>query len=73
MALGIERLNQLAQALVDARRRQIALNRACAHKSANFEKPTAEELEELRAARSASEEAHEALIEGQHNGLPPRR
>jgi hypothetical protein len=69
MAPENERRNQLAKAMVQTRRRQIELNYACAHKSANLgEKPTPEELAELRAAVGASHAAHEALIDHLQNG-----
>jgi hypothetical protein len=69
MALENERLKQLAKAIVEARRHHIALNRACAHKSANLlEKPTPEELAELRAAMVASHAAHDALLDHVQNG-----
>jgi hypothetical protein len=69
MALENERLKQLAKAIVEARRHHIALNRACALKSANsLEKPTPEELAELRAAMAASCAAHDALIDHVQSG-----
>jgi hypothetical protein len=58
------RRSQLAEAMVQTKRRQIALNRACAHKSAQMgEKPTPEEMAALRAAINDSHAAHEALID----------
>jgi hypothetical protein len=69
MGLENERLMQLAKVIVEARRHHIALNRACAHKSANsLEKPTPEELTELRAAMAASHAAHDALLDHVQNG-----
>src|ERR1700733_6425842 len=69
MALENERRKQLVKSMVATKRRQIELNCACAHKSANLgEKPTPEELVELRAAIDASRAAHEALIDHLQNG-----
>jgi hypothetical protein len=69
MASENERLKELARAIVEARRHHIALNRACAYRSANsLEKPTPEELAELRAAMAASHAAHDALLDHVQNG-----
>jgi hypothetical protein len=69
MALQREHLGHLATAMVQSRRHQIELNRACAHKCASLgERPTPEELAELRAAVNASHAAHEALIDHLQNG-----
>ena len=66
MAFESESL-KLAKALVDAIRRQIGLNSACAHKSATGEMPTPEELAELRAAIGVSQAARNAFIDHQEN------
>lgn len=64
MALEDERLKQLAKAIVEARRRHIALNRAYGRRSAHsLEKPTPEELADLRAAMAASHAAHDAFLD----------
>ena len=69
MGLENERLMQLAKVIVEARRRHIALNRACAHRSANsLEKPTPEEMADLRTAIAASHAAHHALLDHVQNG-----
>ncbi len=70
MAFDIERLKLLAKAMVDAMRRQIALNSACALKSADIAKKlTPEELRELRTAIDTSQAAREALADyGPHPG-----
>ena len=64
MALENERGNQLATTMVQTKRRQIELNRACAHRSAKMgENPKPEEMAALRAAINDSHAAHQALID----------
>jgi len=55
---------RLVESMVRTMRRQIALNLACAHKSANgLEKITLDEISELHSAKSACDAAHLELIQ----------
>ena len=58
---------KLAKTMVDAIRRQIELNCACAYKSVRGEMATPEELAELRAAKDISHAARNAFIDHQEN------
>lgn len=62
---------KLARVMVDAIRRQIGLNCACAHKSKRGEIPTPEELAELRAAIDISLAARNAFIDHHENVSAP--